>query len=79
MTLTLFAVLASCSDELAVQSCPLFACRGRLQNFQADCCIVGLYCVTKNGKNLQRFTSSYGSRGFAACDCSAVTDLRAMA
>jgi len=50
MTLTLHksqvTILVSYSDELAVHSCLLFSCRGRLRNWQADCFIVGLYCAT---------------------------------
>ena len=34
-----------CSDELAVQSCPL-CLRRRLQKSRADYSTVGLYCVT---------------------------------
>jgi len=65
-----FTVLVSCNDELAVYAYPLFfACRGRLQNLRADFRTVGLYYITKHGKNLQRFTSSCGSKHFAACDC----------
>ena len=42
-----FTVLVSCSDELAVHSCPLFSCIGRLlRNWQAGCFFVDLYCVT---------------------------------
>ena len=35
-----FTILASCNDEFAFQSCPLFFYRGRLRNWQANCFIV---------------------------------------
>jgi len=41
-----FAVLASCSYELAVHSCPLLACRGRLRKSGASYSNIGLRCVT---------------------------------
>jgi len=43
-----FTVLASCSDELTVRSCPLICLprQCKLRNLRADCCTLGLYCIT---------------------------------
>ena len=44
-----FTILASCSGEFTVQSCPLFFLQrhvARLGNWQAHCFILVLYCVT---------------------------------
>jgi len=63
-----FAVLVSCSDELAVYSCSLL----RLQ-MQVAKLVSGLFdrysllCNNNMATNLQMF--SYGRRRFAACDC----------
>jgi len=38
-----FTVMVSCSDEIAVHSCPSFACRGKLRT---DSSTVDLYCVS---------------------------------
>ena len=62
-----FAVLVSCSDELAVHHVRSFACRGRLRTFRADCSIISLCCVTTTWQLL--FPSGYGRRRFVACDC----------
>jgi len=35
-----------CSDELAVQSCPLLRLQRRVAKVARDCSAVGLYCVT---------------------------------
>jgi len=40
-----FTVTVSCSDELAVHSCPS-AYGGGLRKSRADCSAVGVYCVT---------------------------------
>jgi len=64
-----FTVIVSCSDELAVLSCPSCACRGGLRKSREDCSAVGLYCVTNMATNLQRFTLYYGGRGFVVWDC----------
>jgi len=37
-----FIVLVPCSDELAVHSCTLFACRGKLRNLRACCSTAGV-------------------------------------
>ena len=42
------------------------ACRGRLRDTGADNSKIGFYCVAVPWQ--QRFTSSYGSTRFAACD-----------
>jgi len=55
-----------------------FACRCRLRNLLADCSTVDLYS-NNMAKNLQIFTSSYGSRRFAACDCLKQTSLASVA
>jgi len=52
-----------------------FSCRGRLRNLQTYCSTVSFYCITKYGKI---FTSSYGGRRFAACDCSTQTSGQVM-
>jgi len=52
---------------LTVHYIPYIAYRGRLQNLGADSSKIGLHCVAIPWQ--QRFTSSYGSRRFAACDC----------
>ena len=54
-----FAVLVSCSRELAVHFCCI-----SWPNLGADSSAVGLYCVT-----IPWFTLSYDSRRFAACCC----------
>jgi len=61
-------VLITCSYELAVRSCPLLACRGRLWNSGANCSTVPLLRNNNTATNLRRCTSSYGSRRFAACN-----------
>ena len=39
-------VIVSCSDELAVHSCPSFVCRGGFRKSRADFSAADLYCVT---------------------------------
>jgi len=41
-----FTAVVSCSDDLAVHSCPLLACRDWLRNMPTDFSAFGLYCVT---------------------------------
>jgi len=65
-----FAVIVSCSDELAVHSCPLLC----LQRWVAKVASGLFYCWTllRNdtmARNLQKFTLYYGSRHFVAWDC----------
>jgi len=42
----------SCSDELAVHSCPLLCLQRRLRKSRADCSLVGLHCVTITWKQI---------------------------
>jgi len=65
-----FAVLVSCSEELAFHSCQ-FLC---LQRHVAETCeriVLLLVFIAYNSmvSNLQRFASSYGSKRFTACHC----------
>jgi len=62
-----FTVVVSCSDELAVHSCPLICLQGQVAKLASGL----FYCwsLLRNNNmatNLQRFTSIYGSRRFAA-------------
>jgi len=41
-----FTIIVSCSDEIAVHSCPLLCLQRRLRKSRADFSTVGLYCVT---------------------------------
>jgi len=65
-----FTVIVSCSDELAIHSCPLLC----LQRWVAKVASGFFYCwfFLRNNTmatNLQRFTLHYGSRRFVAWDC----------
>jgi len=66
--------LVPCSDELAVQSRPLLCLLcllwqvAKLASGLFYCC--SLLCHNNTPANLQRFTSSYDSGRFAACNCS---------
>jgi len=65
-----FTVVVSCSDELAVHSCPLLC----LQRWVAKVasrlfCCWSLLRYNNMATNLQRFTLHHGSRRFVAWDC----------
>jgi len=69
-----FTALMSCSDELAVHSCPLLCLRRQVAKrasrlFYCWTLLRNNYMVT----NLLVFTWNYGRRRFAACDCSKQT------
>jgi len=69
-----FTVTVSCSDELAVHSCPLLC----LQRWVAKVASGLFYCwsLLRNNKmatNLQKFTLYYGSRRFVPWDCCTYT------
>jgi len=74
-----FTVVVSCSDELAVHSCPLLCLQRRIAKV-----VSGLfYCwyLLRNNNmatNLQRFTLYYGSRRFVARDCWTQTSWQVM-
>jgi len=57
----------------AVMTCVRsLSCRGRLQNWQADWFIVGLYCVTITRQQIFKGSvqvTTVASRRFAACEC----------
>ena len=73
MTLTLrkshgFTVLVSCSDELAVHSCPLLCRQGQVAKLSSEF----FYCSSSlrnktMAKNLQRFILRSGNGRFLAC------------
>jgi len=65
-----FTVIVSCSDELAVHTCPFLCLRRRVARVASGL----FYCWSslRNNNmatNLQRFTLYYGSRRFVAWDC----------
>jgi len=65
-----FTFTVSCSDELAVHSCPFFCLQRRVAKVARGL----FYCwsLLRNNNmatNLQRFTSYYGGRRFVAWDC----------
>ena len=74
-----FTVVVSCSDELAVHSCPLLC----LQRWVAKVASGLFYCwsLLRNNNmatNLQRFALYYGSRRFVAWDCWTQTSWQVM-
>jgi len=65
-----FTAIVSCSDELAVHSCPLLC----LQRWVAKLASGSFYCwsllpINNMATNLQKFTSYSSSRCFVAWDC----------
>ena len=47
-----------------------FSCRGRLRNWQMDCFMVGLYCVTVTWQQIFKGSlKTNGRKRFAACCC----------
>jgi len=71
-----FNPLVSCSDELAVYSCPFFCPQRQVAKLASG--LFYYWSLLRNNSiptNLQRFTSSYRSRRFAACDCWTQTSL----
>ena len=74
-----FTVVVSCSDELAVDSCPLLCLQRRVANVASGL----FYCwsLLRNNNmatNLQRFTLYYGGRRFVAWDCWTQTSWQVM-
>jgi len=62
-----FTVIVSCSDELAVHTCPFLSLQRRVAKVESGffCCWSSLR-NNKMATNLQRFTLYYGSRCFVA-------------
>jgi len=64
-----FTMLVSCSDELAVHSCPLFFLPRKVTKLAIR--LFYRWSSLRNNNmatNLQRFISSDGRRRFTACD-----------
>jgi len=80
MTLTLhkpaLTVLVSCSDEIAVHSCPLICLQRQVAKLAGGLFRCWSFLRNNNMPSNRRvFTSSYSSRLFAASDCWTQTSL----
>jgi len=65
-----FTVIVSCSDGLAVHSCPFLCLQRRVAKVASELsCWWSLLRNNTVATNLQMFTLNYGSRRFAAWDC----------
>jgi len=74
-----FTVIVSCSDELAVHSCPLLCMHSRVAKVASrlfHCWSLLRY--NNMATNLQRCTLYYGSRGFVAWHCWTQTSWKVM-
>jgi len=65
-----FIVLVSCSDELEVHSCPLLCLQRQVAKLANGLLYFWFLLHTNDmATNLQKITSSYGSKRFSACNC----------
>ena len=74
-----FTVIVSCSDELAVHSCPLLCLQRRVAKVASW--LFFCWSLLRNNTmatDLQRFTLYYGNRRFVAWDCWTYTSWQIM-